>query len=173
MLTIENFHVTIPDGPIGDNVHPFYHASIKCLFGVEIDTVKHSTKTRNRTILTSILHNTLRDNVQNICYFFDIRLQEELGSPSPQYELLGDLGLTTVLPVCIHGTDLNIVREGLTMADSILCDGQKALFAVSLLSSTEWQSCGYEFASAFLVSSNGVADSKIYIKGTMFNEKGS
>jgi hypothetical protein len=173
MLTIENFYAMIPDGPIGDNVHPFYHASIKRLFGIEIDTAKHFTITRNRTILTSVLHDTLRDNVQNICYFFDIRLQEELGSPSPQYELLGDLELTKVLPVCIHGTDFNIVREGLSMADSILSDGQKALFAVSSLSSTEWQSCGYEFVSAFLVSSNGVADRKIYIKGTMFNEKGS
>jgi hypothetical protein len=171
MLTINNLQLSIPNMPIGNNIHPFYRDSVRQLFGIEIADGQHHSPTRNRTTLTAILRDALGIHTHNLIYFFDIRLQEELGSPSPQYELLADLGLKTVLPVCIHGPDLSIVQEGLSMVDTLLSNGQQALCAVSLLSSAEWQSCGHEFVIAFLASSDGISDNKIFMKGTMINGK--
>jgi len=170
MLTIENIHFSVPDKDIDVNVHPFYKDTIKVLFGADIQNLPHNTPSRNRLILSSILIKTMNDT-HNVSYFFDVRLQEELGSPSPQYEILTDLGFSNVTPLCIHGKDLGVLQEGLLMADSLLRVGEQAIFAVSLLLCANWQSSENEFAFAFLATSDGNADRKIKLKGTMTYEK--
>jgi hypothetical protein len=171
MLTIEKLQMGIPPASDRNYVHPFYIDSIRCLFGAETVTDKPLMPTRNRVLLASLLNEVLGHDSQNVDFFFDIRLQEELGSPSPQYELLADLGLTSVLPICIHGTDLSIVKEGFYMAESMLINGRKALICVSNLASADWQPTEQEFASALLVSSDGINDNKIYMKGFVQNGK--
>jgi hypothetical protein len=171
MLTIERLHTRIPNSSNGNYVHPFYVDSIRNLFSVNVETSEALTPTRNRTVLVSLLHDVLKKDKKSIDYFFDIRLQEELGSPSPQYELLADLGLTSVTPISIQGTDLSIVYEGFSMAESLLNNGRKALISVANLACAEWQTTKYEFACAILVSSNGMKDSKIYMKGFIQNGK--
>ena len=155
MLSIEKICMSIPETPISERVHPFYASSIKSLFGVELSENSVQSLTRNRNCLVTALKKLLDADTYNFSYFIDIRLQEELGSPSPQYEILYDLGLTNVTPLCIHGDDISIVKESFQLVDSLLCDGEQALCTISLLSCAKWQYDGEEFVIALIVRAKG------------------
>jgi NAD+ synthase len=165
MLIIEKLRLVSPAAENENNVHPFYADSIRSLFGITIETEKAISPTRNRLILSSLLRDVLGEEQRSIDYFFDIRLQEELGSPSPQYELLFDTRLTTVTPICLHGVDLSIIKEGLSIAETMLIRERKALISISNLACADWQSKENEFACVLLVSSNGIPEGKIIMKG--------
>lgn len=155
MLKIDNLRISSPQTPVSECVHPFYKDTIKCLFGIDLISESSQIPTRNRVSLVSELRETLTGEIADLLYFLDIRFQEELGSPSPQYEILSDLGLTAVTPICMGGDSAVVVQEGLSVLDSLLAAGEKALCAVSLLSSAKWQYEGMEFIVTFLVESDG------------------
>jgi len=172
MLTIENIQLIIPGHTAANYAHPFYKDSIKALFGVDIPVVKEYVSTRNRDTITDILRKTIGNTpLAGISYFFDIRLQEELGSPSPQYEILFDLKLNKTTPICIHGEDIMILNEGLSMANSLLTIGGQAIFSVSSMNSAGWQSQSSEFALSFLAVCNNKSDNTIMLKGLINDEK--
>jgi len=163
MLTINNLRISMPKTPISDNVFPFYKDSIKCLFGADVLTNDCPNPTRNRLSILDALKDTLGEDTNGLSYFLDIRFQEELGSPSPQYEILSDLSLTNTTPICMNGD--NAIKEGFSVLDSLLSKGEKALCLISLLSSAEWQYSGSEFVISFIVLSDGESNGIINMKG--------
>jgi len=165
MLTIDNLRISIPNIPKADYVFPFYKDSIKRLFGADITANDCPNPTRNRISIVSALRDTLGEDIAELSYFLDIRFQEELGSPSPQYEILSDLSLINTIPICMNGDNVNVIKEGFSVLDSLLSKGEVALCLISLLSSAEWQYSGPEFIISFLVSSDGVSDRIINMKG--------
>lgn len=164
MLTVGNIKWFSPPYVKADYVHPFYKDSIKYLFGMDT-TGQCPTPTRNRRSMSEALNSVLDENRSEYAYFLDVRFQEELGSPAPQYEILYDVGLTTVTPICIQGDHSNIIWEGLAVLDSIMESGKKAVCSVSLLSSAQWQYCGSEFIIMFEMLSDGQLDGMIQMEG--------
>lgn len=164
MLTIYNVKTLIPQKIYTEFVHPFYKDSIKRIFGVELHN-EHSTPTRNRRVLTEMLKKVMCESEDTYSYFLDIRLLEELGSPAPQYEILNDVGFINVMPICVHGSDLGIIRNGLSIMESILKTGERAVCVISVLSSATWQYEGCEFVVGFEIESNGVPDGELNVKG--------
>jgi NAD+ synthase len=141
------------------------------LFGLTLETEdKIISPTRNRLVLSSLLREVTGvtevtgESHGSIDYFIDVRFQEELGSPSPQYEVLFDVGLTKVTPICLHGTDFSIIYEGLSIAQNLLNPGRKALLCLSNLACANWQSSENEFACVLLLSSDGIHDGKLTLK---------
>jgi len=165
MLVIENLQISSPSMPFTNSIHPFYKESIRCLFGADKTTEAHSFPTRNRMSITNSLQKAIGDNKYDISYFLDIRFQEELGSPSPQYEILSDLELTSVIPICVHGDNIGIIKEGLRIIDALLSKGEKALCTISNVASATWQHSGLEFVISCILSSNGLSDELIDMKG--------
>ena len=168
MLTIENLQISSPSKPFADNIHPFYKESIRCLFGVDKATEVHSFPTRNRMSITNSLQETIGNDKYDFSYFLDIRFQEELGSPSPQYEILSDLELTSVTPICVHGDNVGIVREGLRIINALLSKGEKALCTISNVASATWQYSGLELVISCILLSDGLSDGLINMKGKFF-----
>jgi len=165
MLTIDNLQISMPKMPRADHVFPFYKDSIKCLFGIDVLNDDCPNPTRNRSSIVAALRDTLGGNIDGLSYFLDIRFQEELGSPSPQYEILSDLSLINITPICINGDDVNVIKEGFSVLDSLLSKGEKALCLISLLSSAEWQFNGSEFIISFVAFSDGESNGIINMKG--------
>ena len=165
MLAIENLQISSPITPFADNIHPFYKESIRCLFGADMTTEAPSFPTRNRMSITNSLQETMGNNKYDFSYFLDIRFQEELGSSSPQYEILSDLKLTSVIPICVHGDNNGIIKEGLRIIDALLSKGEKALCTISNVASATWQHSGLEFVISCILSSNGLSDGHINMKG--------
>ena len=167
MLTIEGLQMSSPDIPVTDNVHPFYKDSIRYLFGVDQLVETHSSPTRNRMNITNSMRKTLGDCKYDFLFFLDIRFQEELGSPSPQYEILSDLKLASVTPICVHGDNIDIIKEGVKIIDTLLNKDEKALCAISNMASAAWQYSGLEFVISFILSSDGQSDGLINVKGNL------
>jgi hypothetical protein len=165
MLKIDNLHISTPKIPIADSAHPFYQETIKHLYGIDLTNNLSEISTRNRESLVSELRKTLENKTASFRYFLDIRFQEELSSPSPQYAILSDLGCSSVTPICFCGGSVEIVNEGLSALDSLLKDEERALCAISLLSSAEWQYEGPEFIITFIAESDGKHDGLINIVG--------
>lgn len=164
MLTISNIMQSTPERAGTDYVHPFYRDSIRRLFGVEVGG-KTRVPTRNRQVLASMLKSIVGSGQAEYQYLLDVRFQEELGSPSPQYEILYDLGLRQVTPICLHGNGADTVKEALHILASVMKPGEKALCAVSTLSSASWQYGEEEHVLAFALQSDGVNDEDIVIEG--------
>lgn len=164
MLIVSNIKWFSPPHIKTDYVHPFYKDSIKYLFGMDV-AGQCLAPTRNRKSMVEALNSVLGERQSEYAYFLDVRFQEDLGSPSPQYEILYDVGLTTVTPICIQGDHSNIIREGLAILDSIMEAGKRAVCSVSLLSSAQWQYSGSEFIIMFEVLSDGQPDGTIQMKG--------
>jgi hypothetical protein len=166
MLTINNQRISTPTKPRTDHVLPFYKDSIKCLFAIESLTDDCPNPTRNRLNIVSALRETLGEGIDGLSYLLDIRFQEELGSSSPQYEILSDLSLTNITPICMSGDNMDvIIKEGFSVLDSLLSKGEKALCLISLLSSAEWQYSGPEFIISFVAISDGESNGIINMKG--------
>jgi|GEM_PF-3864642 len=165
MLTIENLIISSPSMPFMDNIHPFYKESIRCLFGADKTAEVHSFPTRNRMSITNSLQEMIGNNKYDFSYFIDIRFQEELGSPSPQYEILSDLKLTSIIPICVHGDNIGIIKEGLRISDALLSKGEKALCTISNVASATWQHSGLEFVISCILSSDGLSDGFVNMKG--------
>lgn len=170
MLTIYNVKTLIPQKIYTEFVHPFYKDSIKRIFGVELHN-EHSAPTRNRRVIAEMLKKVMCKSEHTYSYFLDIRLLEELGSPTPQYEILHDMGLINVIPICVHGSGLGIIRNGLSIIESLLTAGERAVCIISMLSSAMWQYDGGEFVVGLEIESNGVADGEIILKGQIQNEE--
>lgn len=166
MLTVSNINWFSPPHVKIDYVHPFYKDSIKFLFGKDI-AGQYAMPTRNRKSMAEALKRVLGEKKTEYAYFLDIRFQEELGSPAPQYEILCDVGLTMVTPICIQGDHSNIIREGLAILESVMEAGEKAVCSVSLLSSAQWQYSGSELIIMFEVFRDGQADGMIQMKGSV------
>ena len=164
MLTISNIERSTPKRAEADYAHPFYRDSIRHLFGVEVCR-EARVPTRNRQALVSALKSVMRSGQAEYQYLLDIRLQEELGSPSPQYEILYDLGLRQVTPICVHGNGADTVKEALHILMSVMKPEDRALCAVSMLSSASWQSSEEEHILAFELQSDGVNDEEVVIEG--------
>ncbi len=165
MLTVSNINCFSPPYVKIDYVHPFYKDSIKFLFGKDI-AEQCAMPTRNRKSMAEALKSVLGEKKTQYAYFLDIRFLEELGSPAPQYEILSDVGLTTVTPICIQGSQSNIIQEGLAILESVMEAGERAVCSMSLLSSAQWQYSGSEFIIMFEVFSDGQADGMIQMKGS-------
>lgn len=164
MLTISNIKRSIPQRAEADYAHPFYRDSIRRLFGVEV-CMEMRVPTRNRQVLASALKSVMRGGQEEYQYFLDVRLQEELGSPSPQYEILYDLGLRQVTPICVHGNEADTVKEAVHILGAVMRPNDKALCVVSKLSSASWQYSKEEYIFAFELQSDGADDEKIVIEG--------
>lgn len=169
MLSVSDIKWFFPPHARTDYVHPFYKDSIMSLFGEDVDERNAAnqclTPTRNRKSIVEALRSVLGEGNSEYAYFLDVRFQEELGSPAPQYEILYDMGLTNVTPICVQGDNTNIIREGLAILDSVMESGNRAICLVSLLSSAQWQYSGLEFIIIFQVSSDGQQDGIIQVKG--------
>lgn len=164
MLTIRNLRRSTPEKAEADYVHPFYRDSIRRLFGVEVRR-EMRTPTRNRQALVSALKSVMRSGQAEYQYLLDVRLQEELGSPAPQYEILYDLGLRQVTPLCVHGNGADTVKEALQILAFVMKPEDKALCAVSRLSSASWQYSKEEYIFAFELQSDGVNGEDVVIEG--------
>ena len=121
--------------------------------------------TRNRQALVSALRSVMWSGQAEYRYLLDVRLQEELGSPAPQYEILYDLGLRQVTPICVHGDGADTVKEALHILAFVMKPEDRALCLVSRLSSASWQHSKEEFIYAFELQSDGVGDGDIVIEG--------
>jgi hypothetical protein len=148
MLKFSDIKLTNLQSAKEEFVHPFYRDSIMHLFGVEISNEELQQPTRNRRIYFSELSRLLSDG--EFSYFFDIRLQEELGTPSPQFEILSDLNLNKTIPISIGGSGIEVINEAILIIDSMLNIGEKAVCAISLLSCAKWQFDGLEFITSFI-----------------------
>lgn len=170
MLTIYNVKTLIPLKIYTEFVHPFYKDSVKQIFGVELHN-EHSAPTRNRRVITEMLRKVMCESEHTYSYFLDIRLLEELGSPAPQYEILNDAGLINVMPICVYGSGLGIIRNGLSIIESVLKAGERAICVISMLSSAIWQYEGGEFVVGLEIESDGVPDGELIVKGRIQNEE--
>ena len=164
MLTVSNIRRSTPERAEADYAHPFYRDSIRRLFEVEVSREMRAP-TRNRQALASALRSVMRSGQAEYRYLLDVRLQEELGSPAPQYEILYDLGLRQVTPVCVHGDGADTVKEALHILTFVMKPEDKALCLVSRLSSASWQNSKEEFIFAFELQSDGAGDGDIVIEG--------
>ena len=165
MLTIKHLRYVKPDQPSGDgNVHGFYANTVKKLYGIDINLAAPRRPTRNHSLLSDLIASVLEDNTDMLKRFYDIRLEEELGSAAPQYEILETLNLPKLLPFCIKGMGMLSVSEGLELAEAQLGTYEAAIFSVSRLRSACWQSAGEEFAIAFIAVKEEQNEGDILIK---------